>query len=118
MKKLAAEKVENSLSDHIVLDVRLREDFDVSHLPGAISNCIFEVAFMQRLEESAADKESSYLIYGAGDDSHEALMAAERMESLGYSDVGVLGGGIDNWVASGRTVEGNSEPPEAAAIPN
>ena len=32
----------------VLVDVRLANDFEASHLPGALNNCVFEVAFMGR----------------------------------------------------------------------
>ncbi len=118
MKTISVEALEPSLSDHTVIDVRLHDDFDSSHVPGAISNCIFEVAFAERLNEGASDKNASYVVYGAGEDSQESGMAAVRMESLGYGNVSVLENGLDGWISAGHPVEGSGAPRQLPSIPS
>ncbi|MEM1443313.1 MAG: rhodanese-like domain-containing protein, partial [Verrucomicrobiota bacterium] len=100
-----------------LLDVRLKEDFDASHLPNAVSNCIFEVAFFERLDDSEEDKAASHVVYGANGKSSEAEMAAERLQSLGFTEVSILEGGIEAWKEAGHPVEGSGEEPADPEVP-
>ena len=50
------------------LDVRLADDFAAAHLPGAVNNCVFEVAFAERLAGTAPDKTSPVIVSGASID--------------------------------------------------
>ena len=37
-----------------LVDVRLGDDYDAEHLPGAKNNCVFEVAFLDRARQPSA----------------------------------------------------------------
>src|SRR5688572_22059161 len=53
-QELAAEL--ESARPPVVLDVRLADDFEACHIPQAVNNAVFEVAFMERLREQLPDK--------------------------------------------------------------
>ena len=96
-----------------LLDVRLAEDFESTHLTGAQNNCVFEVAFASRLPETAPDLAKKTIVYGANAQSHEADMAVEKLRRLGYRDVEILEGGIAAAEAAGlEVVRGAALPPE------
>ena len=95
----------------LVIDVRLADDFEAARICGAVNDCVYEVAFTKRLEETAPDRDRPVVLYGAGAGSHEAAMAAEKLERLGYSDVAMLDGGIAAWKAGGFPVEEGSPLP-------
>jgi len=78
-----------------LLDVRLDDDYQHTHVPGAVNNCVFEVSFTDRLSEAAPKKDITTVIYGAGGDSMEAQMAFEKLDRLGYSDLHLLDDGIN-----------------------
>jgi rhodanese-related sulfurtransferase/polyisoprenoid-binding protein YceI len=93
-------------SSPILLDVRLLEDFEAGHLPGAKSNCVFEIAFGDRLAALAPDKETPVCVYGAGRNSHESSMAAEKLCRAGYAKVWDFRDGFDAWKEKNHPVEG------------
>ncbi|MCP5545333.1 MAG: YceI family protein [Akkermansiaceae bacterium] len=101
----------------LVIDVRLEDDFERRHIAGAVSNCVFEVAFTDRLADTAPDKQRPVCLYGAGAGSHESRMAREKLERLGYAAVCELEGGIDAWAAQGYPVEGDGGEPSKPAAP-
>lgn len=94
-------------SPPLVLDVRLEEDFQRVRIPAARNNCVFEVAFRDRLDTLAPDKSRPVRLYGAGADSIESRMACEKLTRLGYSSVRELAGGLDAWRAAGFPIEGD-----------
>lgn len=101
-----------------LLDVRLADDYAAVHLPEAINNAVYEVAFHDRLAEAAPEKDQAIVIYGATGDSQEAKIAGEKLERAGYSDLLILVGGIDAWITDGHpTVTGSPLPP-APPAPN
>lgn len=83
------------LSDVQLLDVRLADDYAASHLEGAVNNCVFEVAFADRLTETVPDPSARTVVYGANGESREAAMAAEKLDRAGFTDVEVLEGGLE-----------------------
>lgn len=95
----------------VLIDVRLSEDYQCCHIPGAANNCVFEVAFTERMPAVAPDLSAPVCLYGAGEGSIESQMAAEKLLRLGYTLVHELEGGIAAWRDAGMTVE------ESPAIP-
>lgn len=110
MKTVPVSALYNNPADCLI-DVRLSDDHAHEHLPRAKSNCVFEVAFAERLEEQAPHKENRVVIYGADNESREATMAAEKMERLGYQNIVVVDGGIAAWKEAGHPVEGEGKEP-------
>lgn len=94
-----------------LIDVRLAEDFQGAHIKGAKNNCVFEVSFISRLEESAPDKTMATIIYGANDSSKEAEAAAEKLRRENYTDIHILEGGIES-VATSEIELGEPIPPD------
>lgn len=120
MKNITPEELETLRereSDLRILDVRLADDFEAAHLPGALNNAVFEVAFTERLDETLPAKDQPVVLYGASRDSLEAPMAAEKLERAGYRDVAVLDGGIAAWEKTGRPTERGEPLPEPPPRP-
>ncbi len=67
----------------LLVDVRLEEDFAIEHLPGARNNCVFEVAFLERMEELAPDLNRPVCVYGAGVGSLESQVRRSVRAGLG-----------------------------------
>ncbi len=108
-------ELEQARADHpgsVLLDVRLPEDYAAGHLPEAVNQCVYEVAFLPELEKRGLAKEACLLVYGAGGTSAESRTAAEKLERAGFTQVANFTGGMDAWTAAGRTTEGG-----AAALP-
>jgi polyisoprenoid-binding protein YceI/rhodanese-related sulfurtransferase len=89
----------------ILLDVRLEDDYTVAHLPDARNNCVFEIAFVDRMGEVAPNKGAPICVYGATADSYEARMAAEKLLRAGYVDVLELREGLEGWKSAGLPLE-------------
>jgi len=88
-----------------LVDVRLKEDYDDIHLPNAVSNCVFEVGFKDRMHNVVDDKGIPVCVYGAMG-SYESRMAAKKLERDGYAYIYDLRGGLQEWQNSGQPVEG------------
>jgi polyisoprenoid-binding protein YceI/rhodanese-related sulfurtransferase len=97
--------------DGVLMDVRLEDDFAAGHLPGAVNNCVFEVAFGERLLSLAPLRDLKICVYGAGPDSKEAETAAEKLARAGYPNVVVFEEGIAAWQKQNREFEGDVDPP-------
>lgn len=100
----------------VLVDVRLEDDYEAAHLPQARNNCVFEVAFLERMADLAPDKKVAICLYGAGADSYEARMAAEKLLRAGYAEVLELRGGLEGWKSAGLRLESEgvakvAEPP-------
>lgn len=95
----------------VLIDVRLSEDYQCCRLPGAVNNCVFEVAFTERMPAIAPDLSTPVCLYGAGEGSIESRMAAEKLLRLGYTAVHELEGGIAAWRDAGMPVEESPATP-------
>jgi len=84
-----------------LIDVRLAADHAAEHLPGAVSNCVFEVDFLPRMEQAFADRTTPICVYGASASSHESRMAAEKLRRAGYEQIAELAGGLEGWKVAG-----------------
>ncbi|MES2659052.1 MAG: YceI family protein [Verrucomicrobiota bacterium] len=101
----------------VLVDVRLEEDCNCSRLPGAGSNCVFEVVFTERMPGIAPDLTAPVCVYGAGGGSLESRMAAEKLGRMGYAAVYDFKDGIEGWKAAGFPTDENSQqvtPPVVA----
>jgi rhodanese-related sulfurtransferase/polyisoprenoid-binding protein YceI len=95
-----AHKIRDSASP-VLIDVRLEDDYAAAHLPGAKNNCVYEVSFLERMTGLAPNKEFAVCVYGAGSDSYEAPMAAEKLLRAGYVEVLELHEGLQGWKSAG-----------------
>jgi len=93
-----------STNPPILIDVRLKDDFEMAHIPQAINNCVFEVAFQKRLVAAVPDQTHPIIVYGAGSESYEARVAAEKLCRAGYSKVYEYRDGFATWQHAGAPV--------------
>ncbi len=102
----------------VLVDVRPEGAFARGHLPGAWNNCVFEVAFLERMPGVAPDLAAPVCVYGECTESEESLMAAEKLRRSGYAEVYDLRCGIGDWISAGLPVEqAGAEEDRPAAIP-
>lgn len=100
----------------LLLDVRLVEDYEGGHLPGALNQCVFEVAFLQELPGKGAVKTQVICVYGASAASHESRMAAGKLERAGFDRVYDFRGGLEAWKSDGNPVIGSAVSDSAPCI--
>ncbi len=93
--------VEAPPADLVVLDIRTPEEFASGHLAGAINIDYYAADFEAQLSE--LDLSVPYVMYcNSGNRSGNALPV---MDSIGFSEVYELDGGIQAWLADGQPVE-------------
>jgi rhodanese-related sulfurtransferase len=86
--------------DFVIIDVRTPEEFAQGHIENAINIDYYSDAFSDDIED--LDKDPTYLIYcHSGARSSNAL---SFMESLYFSEVYNISGGITAWRAAGLPV--------------
>lgn len=103
--------------DLLLLDVRLADDHAAARLPGAHSNCVFEVAFAGRLDDLGAARDRAICVYGHDAASAEAADAAAKLARAGFTGVHVLAGGLAAWREAGLPVEGTGRLPDVPGWP-
>jgi rhodanese-related sulfurtransferase len=105
-----------STNPPILIDVRLEDDFETAHIPRAINNCVFEVAFNKRLVAAVPDRTHPIVVYGAGSESLEARIAAEKLCRAGYTKVYEYRDGFATWQHAGAPVIQGEQRPIAPRI--
>lgn len=99
----------------VLLDTLVPEHYEARHIPGAKSACVFEVIFLEHVEAAGCSKDMPIVVYGAGEGAMDAETAVEKLIHAGYTDVSSFPGGLAEWRASGRALEGTApddvEPP-------
>ena len=89
----------------VLIDVRLDADFKKSRLPHALSNCVYEIAFLDRMPTVAPDLEAPVCVYGADSGSFESRMAAEKLCRHRYTQVYDFRDGLAAWRSAGCPTE-------------
>ena len=86
-----AKKIMDTEEGYIILDVRTQEEYNESHIPGAI--LIPNTEIDGRAEEVLTDKDQLILVYCRS--GRRSKMAAEALVELGYTNIKEFGGIID-----------------------
>ena len=87
-----AKQIMDTTDGYILLDTRTREEYDQSHIPGALLIPHTEIA--QRAEEELPDKDQLILVYCRS--GNRSKQAPEILAELGYTNVKEFGG-INTW---------------------
>lgn len=86
-----AKQIMDSEEGYVILDVRTQEEYDESHIPGAI--LIPDTEIEAQAEEELTDKDQLILVYCRS--GRRSKMAAEILVQLGYTNIKEFGGIID-----------------------
>ena len=95
----------------VLLHVLTEEAFLRERLPGSVNACVYEMAFVSRVRELVPDPSTPLVVYGAGGGSLDSSTAAAKLGHAGYSRVHDFRGGVSEWKAAGRPVDGSGAPP-------
>ena len=87
-----AKQIMDTTNGYILLDTRTQEEYDQSHIPGALLIPHTEIA--QRAEEELPDKDQLILVYCRS--GNRSKQASEILAELGYTNVKEFGG-INTW---------------------
>ncbi len=109
VREVAVEQAEEAIrAADVLIDVREADEYQAGHIPGAIhaSRGVLEFKLSSTPELSARDLK--VLLYCKT--SGRAALAACAMRDMGYLHVESIAGGMDAWVAAGRSVVSPSPP--------
>ncbi|MBP3659852.1 MAG: rhodanese-like domain-containing protein [Oscillospiraceae bacterium] len=87
-----AKQIMDTTNGYILLDTRTGEEYDQSHIPGALLIPHTEIA--DRAEEELPDKDQVILVYCRS--GNRSKQASEVLAELGYTNVKEFGG-IHTW---------------------
>lgn len=87
-----AKQIMDTTNGYILLDTRTQEEYDQSHIPGALLIPHTEIA--QRAADELPDKDQLILVYCRS--GNRSKQASEVLAELGYTNVKEFGG-INTW---------------------
>lgn len=87
-----AKEIMDSQEGYIILDARTQEEYDESHIPGAILIPYDEI--LEKAETVLTNKNQQILVYCRS--GRRSKLAAEDLVKLGYTNIKEFGG-IINW---------------------
>lgn len=100
----------------LLIQVLPAEVFAARRIPGSHSACVYEVSFPEQIAAITDDPDQALVVYGAGGESHDARVAAEKLAVLGYRKVKVFAGGLEAWEEAGFPFEGGGPLPAAPVL--
>jgi len=86
---------------NVVLDVRTEREYKLGHIPGSVLIDFNSPDFETQLKK--LDKSKTYLVHCAS--GGRSAQACTKMESLNFTNVYNLEGGIRAWKKEGKPVE-------------
>ena len=86
-----AKEIMDTEEGYIILDVRTQDEFDETHIPGAILIPHDEIT--EKAEDLLTDKDQLILVYCRS--GRRSKLAAEALVELGYTNIKEFGGIID-----------------------
>src|SRR6266566_9706483 len=93
----------------VLLHVLPEESFNRERLPGAQRATVYEVSFLDDVHEIVADPNRSVVVYGAGVESKEASVAADKLLRAGFTNIWEFAGGLEAWLEQGFATEGKPD---------
>lgn len=87
----------------LLIDPRVREEFERAHLPGASNMSLLSINPGRSLDPSIARYET-IVVYGMDPAAPSARAMTKRLMIAGYSEVYLLAGGMRAWLDDGGEV--------------
>ena len=91
LEKKQAKEIMDTQEGYIILDTRAQDEYDESHIPGAI--LIPHDQILAKAESVLTDKDQLILVYCRS--GNRSKQASEKLVALGYTNVVEFGGIID-----------------------
>ena len=89
----------------LLINVLSDAEFDQAHIPGSYNIPLDDPDFEERVEELVGNLARKVVLYSEGPEDEASMLAAERLEKVGFSDVADYEGGLEEWVATGYDIE-------------
>ncbi len=84
----------------VLLDVREADEYNTSHIPGAVNVSRGILEFKLTNDPAFEDRALNMVIYCKN--SGRSALAARAMKEMGYIHVQSIAGGIEAWEAAGK----------------
>ncbi len=103
VQEVALEAAEDAIREaDVLLDVRESEEYAAGHLPGAIHVSRGLLEFKLSSSPELSSRNLKVVLYCKT--SGRAALAACAMHDMGYLHVKSIAGGMDAWLAAGKTI--------------
>ena len=93
----------------VLLDVREADEYNTSHIPGAVNVSRGILEFKLTNDPAFEDRALNLVIYCKN--SGRSALAASALQEMGYLEVLSILGGFDAWAAASKPVAGAALPP-------
>jgi rhodanese-related sulfurtransferase len=97
--------------DFVLLDPLPPDFYAAGHLPGAGNACVFAVGFPEQVRALGAEPGRTVVVYGENEHTLTARDTLDRLKDMGFEDVRVYEGGLDDWRGAGLPLEGAASEP-------
>ncbi len=105
MKDIIMKKVDTVPDKTVLIDLLSNSSYEEEHIKGAKNVCVYEVAFLDKMNSEYPDKDLPICIYGWNNDTGEVDRAYNLLIGAGYSNITVLDGGLEKMRKYDDTVE-------------
>jgi rhodanese-related sulfurtransferase len=108
IREVTCEDVRHLVSegtDVVLVDIREESEWTQGHIPGAV-HCPRGVLELN-LPRALPDPETPIVLYCGG--GGRSALAADALQSMGYTDIASMAGGWRGWVGSGGPVAHGEE---------
>lgn len=89
----------------VFIDSRSREEYDLGHIPGAISVPLEEVKRGNDKFLESLQPDRTFVIYCEGGDCQTSLNLGKILYQRGFKNLKIFSGGWAEWAAAGKPVE-------------
>ncbi len=103
---LGVQELHENPADYVILDTREKEEYDVSHIPGAI---LVGYNKLDKKALRAIPKDANIVLYCSVGYRSEKI--GKKLQKMGYTNVHNLFGSIFEWVNQGYPVVDNDNHP-------
>jgi len=95
-------------SSAVFVDIRLREDFEIDHIQGALPLPLFDF-FTNPAPFKRKNRDATYILYDFERHSKKVRLTARQLSKYGFKKVIVLHGGFAEWLERSLPVESGGE---------
>lgn len=103
-KKELKNKIDNHKKFHLI-EVLPPSEFKDYHLPGAVNIPLKSINFQHDIETEVPEKDEEIVVYCSNTKCDASATAANRIETMGYTNVYRFEAGKEGWKSSGYPVE-------------
>lgn len=89
----------------VVLDARKRSEFEIGHIPGAISFSLYEFEERYSQLQDLLNSGKTIITYCVNPSCHDSHLLATKLYELGHHDLLIYKDGIEGWEAMGNPTE-------------